>query len=760
MHHHITKLIFAACTIFVWALSIEVNGQDRPNSPAESKLSDASEASDDFKPLFNGKDLTEFDVEDGTASYRVEDGVIIGRTKLKSPNTFLATKKTYGDFELTFETKISSRLNSGVQIRSFSRGAAKGKHLAGRFHGPQVEIEDSPGEAGNVYGEAMGGGWITEPLNTHSHFKNGQWNSYRVIARGPSITTFVNGVKITETVSADVYASHPAGHIGLQVHSTSKKQLNGAEYFEARWRNLQIKELSSARTDWSNFTPKDFQPQVKSALAEIETGIAAGPYKPDWDSLEGYEIPDWYKDAKLGIFIHWGPYCVAENGWEWYPRAMYIDKKSWRGNPFQHHLKTYGSQKTFGYKDLIPQMTGDKFDANEWVSLFKDAGAKYVVPVAEHHDGFAMYDCSFTQWNAVEMGPKRDIVGQLAEATRANGLKFGVSSHRAFNWLYYVRNENFDNADPKFAGLYGRALPQLFEEDAANYQKNFPPHDQEFKDEWLARTCELTDKYDADLVWFDFAIAHNRKVSAKDNLFAEHLQKFAAYFYNQAAKQERVPILNYKWDAFTERSAVLDLERSKLDNIRDLFWQTDTSVATNTWGYIDNIKYKPTNLIVDDLIDIVSKNGCLLLNVCPRKDGTIPAEQQTILRELGGWMTVNGEAVHGSRPFKIYGEGPTGTVMGHVSESKNKPFVSDDYRFTTHGNIVYIFCLEKTESGDALIRSFKKGNELLDGEIESLELLGSDEAVEWSVNEEGLKVTLPETLPTPFAHVLKLQIVQ
>jgi len=270
------------------------------------------------------------------------------------------------------------------------------------------------------------------------------------------------------------------------------------------------------------------------------------------------------------------------------------------------------------------------------VSLFKDVGAKYVVPVAEHHEGFAMYDCSFTQFNAVEMGPKRDIVGQLAEATRANGLKFGVSSHRAFNWLYYIRDENFDNADPKFAGLYGRPLPELFNEGADNYQKNWVPHDQEFKDEWLARTCELTDKYDADLVWFDFGITNKRDVSPQDNLFAEHLQKFAAYFYNQAAKQNCVPILNCKWEAFTERSAVLDLERSKLDNIRDFFWQNDTSVATNTCGYKKNIKYKSTNLIVADFVDIVSKNGCLLLNVCPRKDGTIPVEQQTILRELGG----------------------------------------------------------------------------------------------------------------------------
>ena len=209
----------------------------RDKKKKKKKTAD-SQAIDEFQPLFNGKDLSQFIVEDGTAPYRVKDGVIIGRTVLGSPNTFLATKKEYGDFELTFETKISSGLNSGVQIRSFSR------KKDGRFHGPQVEIEDSPGESGNIYGEAMGGGWLTKPQNTHSHFKNGKWNSYRVIAKGASITTFINGVQITETADDAAYASHPTGHIGLQIHSIGKKGLKGAEYFEARWRNLKIKELS------------------------------------------------------------------------------------------------------------------------------------------------------------------------------------------------------------------------------------------------------------------------------------------------------------------------------------------------------------------------------------------------------------------------------------------------------------------------------------------------------------------------------------
>ena len=520
---------------------------------------------------------------------------------------------------------------------------------------------------------------------------------------------------------------------------------------------LNARTTVAAQQDWSDFEPQDFSQHVKDSLVGIEKVAGAGPFLPNWKSLEEYQIPEWYKDAKLGIFIHWGVYAVPEFGNEWYPRNMYINKADWRGNCFEHHLKTYGAHDKFGYKDLIPKLTGERFDPAEWADLFVEAGAKYVIPVAEHHDGFPMYDSSFTQWSAAKMGPKRDIVAELAKEVRAKGMHFGVSSHRAFNWLYFVRNEKFDNADPKFAGLYGRPIPELFKEDASNYKKNWPPQDKQFKDEWLARTCELVDKYDPDVFWFDFGIANDDERPAEENPFAEHLQKFAAYYYNNAAKAEkRVPILNYKWTAFPEKAAVLDLERSKLDNIRDLFWQTDTSVASNSWGYTAKQNYKPVNRLIDDLIDIVSKNGCLLLNVGPKADGTIPEQEQTMLREMGAWLKVNGEAIYGSRPFKIYGEGPTGTATGHLSEKKNKAFGAEDIRFTTKGESLFVFVLARPENGIVNVRSLKKGNSNFPAAIDSFKLLGSDAYLEFTQSDKGLSFELPKDLPCKHAFVVKI----
>ncbi|MFG0266700.1 MAG: alpha-L-fucosidase, partial [Rhodopirellula sp. JB055] len=227
-------------------------------------------------------------------------------------------------------------------------------------------------------------------------------------------------------------------------------------------------------------------PEVEPALKNIHATITEGPFQADWNSLEKYEIPQWYKDAKFGIFIHWGAYSVPAYGSEWYPRQMYINRKRRGDNFFQYHIDTYGPQKTFGYKDFIPQFKAENFDAKVWAKLFKDTGARYVIPVAEHHDGFPMYDCAFTRWDASEMGPKRDVIQELSDAVRSEGMKFGVSSHRAFNWMFYVRDESFDNADPQYADLYGRPMPFLFDENAWDYQHNFTPQDQQFKDDWLA----------------------------------------------------------------------------------------------------------------------------------------------------------------------------------------------------------------------------------------------------------------------------------
>ncbi|TWU62990.1 Alpha-L-fucosidase [Crateriforma conspicua] len=499
-------------------------------------------------------------------------------------------------------------------------------------------------------------------------------------------------------------------------------------------------------------------PAVAPAVEKIDQVAKDGPFHPEWDSLSTYKIPQWYKDAKFGIFIHWGAYSVPAFGSEWYPRQMYIDTKRRGDNFFEHHRETYGPQKTFGYKDFIPEFKAEKFDAAAWAKLFKDTGARYVIPVAEHHDGFPMYDCAFTKWDASEMGPHRDVIAELADAVRAEGLHFGLSSHRAFNWQYYVRSEDYDNANPEFAGLYGRPMPFLFKPGADKYQENFEPHDDQFKDDWLARTCELVDKYQPEVMWFDFGIAPRVIESYDSNPFADHLKRFAAYYYNKTSgDDDSLGIINYKFQAFPESAAVLDKERSKMAGIREPFWQTDTAVSASSWGYTQNQKYKTPDRLVDDLVDIVSKNGCLLLNVGPRPDGTIPEEDQAILKAIGGWLKINGESIYGTEFWSTFGEGPTTVSTGHVSESKDKPFTAEDVRFTKKGDVIYATIMDWPESGQINIRTLAAGSEHWPGQIESIELLGSESPLEYDRTQEGLKITLPEKRPCDYAYVFKLR---
>lgn len=498
--------------------------------------------------------------------------------------------------------------------------------------------------------------------------------------------------------------------------------------------------------------------RVGEAVRNARGVAESGPFQPMWQSLEGYEIPDWYVDAKFGIFIHWGVYCVPAYLSEWYPRWMYIDQDTPRGNAYRHHRETYGPQSKFGYKDFIPKLTADKFDATQWANLFQEAGARYVVPVAEHHDGFPMYDCSYTEWSAAKMGPKRDIVGELEKAVREKGLRFGVSSHRAFNWAYFGRRLDFDTVDPTNFGLYGRDIPYLYDKGFVDYKKNnWPPHDKQFKDDWLARTCELIDKYDPDLVWFDFGIAPSWVDSYDINPFADHLKLFAAYYYNRAAQRKGSAIINYKFNAFPEKAAVLDLERSKMAQIREPFWQTDTAVSTSSWGYVQNHKYKPVNRLVDDLADIVAKNGCLLLNIGPKPDGTIPEHEQDMLREIGRWLAVNGEAIYGTRPWATYGEGPTGTATGHLSETKNTAFTAQDIRFTTKGTTIYAIALDWPSGGELQIGKLANGPRGYDGELSKVTLLGSNARIPWTRDDAGLKVSLPDEKPCDHAFVLKIE---
>jgi alpha-L-fucosidase len=480
---------------------------------------------------------------------------------------------------------------------------------------------------------------------------------------------------------------------------------------------------------------QSYTQRVAAAVQSADSVARKGPFQPSWDSLVKYSVPQWYLDGKFGIFIHWGAYSVPAFGNEWYPREMYR-----QGTPiFRHHVATFGPQAKFGYKDFLPRFTAAKFDADGWASLFERAGAKFVVPVAEHHDGFPMYDCSFTEWSAAKMGPKRDVVGELAKAVPAHGMVFGASSHRAEHWWFYDEGMKFDSdvKDQANAGLYGPAQPQK----TADGKQSQP--NEAYLNDWLARTTELVDKYHPQLLWFDWWI--------EQPVFQPYLQRFAAFYYNRGAEWNKGVAINYKNKSFPEKAAVLDIERGKLDKLRELYWQTDTSIGLKSWGYIEGEEFRSVDSLVDDLVDIVSKNGALLLNIGPRADGTIPEEAQQRLLGIGKWLAVNGEAIYGTRPWKVYGEGPTQVLGGGFTDRKSKPFTAQDVRFTTKGGALYAIALAWPEK-ELTIRSLGS----VAGKVTGVTMLGAAGGLKFKQGAQGLTVSVPGVKTGDYAFVFKV----
>lgn len=484
-----------------------------------------------------------------------------------------------------------------------------------------------------------------------------------------------------------------------------------------------------------------------ATLAKIEAVISAGPFTDDWASLTAFKIPEWYQNDKFGIFIHWGVYSVPAFGNEWYARNMYKPECK----EYAHHLETYGPQAEFGYKDFIPKLTGEHFDAADWARLFKNAGARFVMPVAEHHDGFPMYATDLTDWCAAKMGPKRDIVGELADAVRAEDMIFAASSHRAENWWFFDGGLSFpsDVTDPGAAGLYGPPQGCSKEHNGTEWHNKdwSPAPNKAFLDDWLVRTCEIVDKYRPQVLWFDWWI--------EQAVFEPYLKKFAAFYYNRGVEWGIEVAINHKHQSFPVGTTVFDIERGQLNRIRDAFWQNDTSVSKNSWGYVDAHEYKPVKWLIQDIVDIVSKNGALLLNIGPRADGSIPEHEREMLLEIGKWLKVNGEAIYDTRPWNVFGEGPTDVPEGSFTDTKRREFTAADIRFTQKGKSIYA-TLMAWPTGNAVISSMGGDSGFAGDDIADVQLLATRASCDFLQTASGLEVMLPDDVPGDHAFVLKI----
>ena len=488
--------------------------------------------------------------------------------------------------------------------------------------------------------------------------------------------------------------------------------------------------------------------KMQNYLEKIDRVIAQGRYKDTWESLQQYRVPDWYVDAKFGIFIHWGLYSIPAFGSEWYSRNMYVQGSK----EFEHHVKTYGKHTEFGYKDFIPMFRAEKFVPSEWAELFKEAGAQYIMPVAEHHDGFQMYGSELSEWNAVQMGPKRDLLGELYEALDKEGLVSCASSHRIEHWFFMGHGKEFESdiKEPMKRGdFYWPAMPEREHMDSFTE----PTPTQEFLEDWLCRCCELVDKYHPKVVYFDWWIHHH---SVKP-----YLRKFIAYYYNRAEEWGEGVVVNYKHDSLAFATGVADVERGQFADAKPYIWQTDTSVAKNSWGYTEGNDYKTPVQIVHDLVDIVSKNGRLLLNIGPKADGSIPVKDREILLSIGKWLKVNGEAIYGSKMWRQSAEGPTKIVEGQFADSEAKKFTSEDIRFTVNNGCIYAICMNMKGKDSVSIKALSETENMhkpdFSGIIQSVEVLGYTGKLEWTRDKEALKITM-DTVESEYPVVFKVKV--
>lgn len=485
---------------------------------------------------------------------------------------------------------------------------------------------------------------------------------------------------------------------------------------------------------------------VPDAYAKAK-GMIAGPFEPTWESLrDHYRVPAWFNQAKFGIFIHWGLYSIPAHGNEWYIKHMYTTDSPW-------HTEHYGPPDKFGYKDFIPLFTVKKFEPNDWAQLFQRAGAKYVVPVAEHHDGFAMWNSDITPWCAGKMGPKRDLIGELAAAVRKQNLIFGCSSHRMehHTFAYPAPGVPNDEFDPRYAGFYGPPIPGDMNDGNAS---------EAFQEDWLARVQELVDKYQPQMIYFD------NGVNPRD--YDDVKLRAAAYYYNRAAQFGKPSTLATKDVAYLFGS-VQDFEKQQRAP-RWIYpaagWQCDDSIGS-TWGYTTGMTYRSADSIINELIEMCCLGGNLLLNISPMGDGTIPETQQKALLAVGEWLKSNGEGIYGSHAWTHYGEGPsvpaeapgdwkggsTANAGPRLGRRPNLPATEAEFRFTINNGNLYAFGL-KYPAAEAKIRSLSTAA----AKVEKVTLLGSAPMpLKFRQTSEALLITMPPSTEWALPYTLRIE---
>ena len=511
-------------------------------------------------------------------------------------------------------------------------------------------------------------------------------------------------------------------------------------------------------------------------------GAGAGPFQPSWESLiAGYRTPDWFRDAKLGIWAHWGPQCQPERG-DWYGRQMYI-----QGNPYyEHHARTYGHPSEVGFMEIMNRWKADAWDPDGLLDLYQAAGAKYVVAMAQHHDNLDLFESSHP-WNSLRVGPKRDIVGTWERLVRARGLRFGVSNHGAHAWHWWQTAYGYDAEGPLAGRRYDAARltkadgvgkwwegldPQelytgptfappdgITSIEAMNawhdardgqWLETVPENNPAFVRSWVTRQRELVDRYRPDMVYFD-----NYGLP-----LGQHGLDATAHYYNASLGwRGELPVVNGKRLSPEQRRGVVEtFERGFTDALMPEPWQTDTCIGDwhyNRARFIDH-SYVPAKAVVQRLCDVVAKNGNLLLNIPMRGDGSIDSDERAILADMAAWIAVNGEAIFASRPWSVYGEGPTQVITGMQNEGGARPWTAQDIRFTTRAGTLYALPLDWPDNGVVRIRAL--GRAALGGRaVERVEMLGGDAPLTFRQTDDDLTITLPGQPATAFVPAFRIR---